>query len=42
MQLLFQAMAAGEAASGTIDRDSVTNGLTALEYDGLVGTVYQP
>jgi ABC-type branched-subunit amino acid transport system substrate-binding protein len=42
MQLLFQAMAAGEAASGTINRESVTNGLTALKYDGLVGTVYQP
>lgn len=42
MQLLFQAMAAGEDTSGTIDRDSVTNGLTALKYDGLVGTVYQP
>ncbi|MAU01725.1 MAG: hypothetical protein CL608_31690 [Anaerolineaceae bacterium] len=42
MQLLFQAMAAGEDTSGTIDRDSVTNSLTALKYDGLVGTVYQP
>ncbi len=42
MQLLFQAMAAGEATFGTIDRDSVTNGLTALKYDGLVGTVFQP
>lgn len=42
MQLLFQAMAAGEAASGVIDRDSVTNGLAGLQYDGLVGTVYQP
>lgn len=42
MQLLFQAMAAGEAASGKIARDSVTNGLAGLKYDGLVGTVYQP
>ncbi|WP_420631833.1 ABC transporter substrate-binding protein [Candidatus Leptofilum sp.] len=42
MQLLFQAMAAGEADSGTISRDSVTNALTALKYDGLVGTVYRP
>lgn len=42
MQLLFQAMAAGEATFGTIDRDSVTNGLTALKYEGLVGTVFQP
>jgi len=42
MQLLFQAMAAGEAAFGSIDRDSVTNGLAGLQYHGLVGTVYQP
>ena len=42
MQLLFQAMVAGEDATGTIDRDSVTNSLAALKYDGLVGTVYQP
>lgn len=42
MQLLFQAMAAAKAEAGAIDRDSVTNALTALKYDGLVGTVYQP
>lgn len=42
MQLLFQAMAAAEAEAGTIDRDSVTNGLAGLQYAGLVGTVYQP
>lgn len=42
MQLLFQAMAASEAATGAISRDSVTNALTALKYDGLVGTVYLP
>jgi ABC-type branched-subunit amino acid transport system substrate-binding protein len=42
MQLLFQAMAAGKAASGAITGDSVTNGLAGLKYDGLVGTVYQP
>lgn len=42
MQLLFQAMARGEAETSEINRDSVTNGLTALKYDGLVGTVYQP
>jgi len=42
MQLLFLAMAEGEAESGTISRDSVTNALTALKYEGLVGTVYQP
>jgi len=42
MQLLFHAMAAGEATSGTIDRDSVTNGLTGLKYDGLVGTIFLP
>ncbi len=42
MQLLFQAMVAGEDATGIIDRDSVTNSLAALKYDGLVGTVYQP
>ena len=42
MQLLFQAMSAGQSASGTIDRDSVTNALAGLKYDGLVGTVYRP
>ena len=42
MQLLFLAMAEGEAESGSISRDSVTNALTALKYEGLVGTVYQP
>ena len=42
MQLLFQALAAAEAEAGDINRDSVTNALTALKYDGLVGTVYQP
>ena len=42
MQLLFLAMAEGEAESGAISRDSVTNALTALKYEGLVGTVYQP
>jgi ABC-type branched-subunit amino acid transport system substrate-binding protein len=42
MQLLFRAMAAGEATTGAISRDSVTNALTALKYDGLVGTVYLP
>ena len=40
IQLLFRAMADGEA--NVINRDSVTNGLAGLEYDGLVGTVYQP
>ncbi len=39
MQLLFQAMAASE---NKISRDSVTNGLAGLEYEGLVGTLYQP
>jgi ABC-type branched-subunit amino acid transport system substrate-binding protein len=42
MQLLFLALAASEADFGTISRDSVTNTLTALKYDGLLGTVYQP
>ncbi len=42
MQLLFLAMAASEATTGKIDRDSVTNNLAALKYEGLVGTVYQP
>ncbi|GJM42486.1 MAG: hypothetical protein DHS20C20_27680 [Ardenticatenaceae bacterium] len=42
MQLLFEAMVTGEANSGTISRDSVTNALTALKYDGLAGTVYLP
>lgn len=42
MQLIFQAMAAGEAATHEINRDSVTIGLAGLQYDGLVGTVYQP
>ena len=39
VQLLFQAMADG--GSG-ISRDSVTNGLAGLQYDGLTGTVYLP
>ena len=42
MQLLFLAMAAGEASANQINRDSVTIGLAGLQYDGLVGTVYQP
>ncbi len=42
MQLLFRAMAAGEASANKINRDSVTIGLAGLQYDGLVGTVYQP
>ena len=42
MQLLFLAMAEGEAESGSISRDSVTNALTALKYEGLIGIVYQP
>ncbi|WP_420642857.1 ABC transporter substrate-binding protein [Candidatus Leptofilum sp.] len=42
MQLIFQAMAEGETESGAISRDSVTNALAALKYDGLAGTVYQP
>ncbi|MFZ1399508.1 MAG: ABC transporter substrate-binding protein [Candidatus Promineifilaceae bacterium] len=42
MQLLFMAMAEAEAETGTINRDSVTNALTALKYEGLSGTVYQP
>jgi ABC-type branched-subunit amino acid transport system substrate-binding protein len=42
MQLLWQATAAAEANSAKINRDSVTNGLTGLKYDGLIGTVYQP
>ncbi|MCA9918618.1 MAG: ABC transporter substrate-binding protein, partial [Anaerolineales bacterium] len=42
MQLIFQAMAEAELENGTISRDSVTNALTALQYEGLVGTVYQP
>ncbi|MCP4417619.1 MAG: ABC transporter substrate-binding protein [Chloroflexi bacterium] len=42
MQLLFQAMAADIANSARIYRDSVTIGLTGLEYNGLTGTVYQP
>ena len=39
MQLLFEAMA---SADDPISRDSVTNGLAGLKYDGLTGTVYQP
>jgi len=42
MQLIFQAMAEAETAVGQINRDSVTNALAGLQYDGLVGTVYQP
>ena len=42
LQLLFLAMALGKSESGIVDRDSVTNSLAALEYEGLVGTVYQP
>ena len=42
MQLLFAAMTEAETAVNTINRDSVTNALTALKYDGLLGTVYQP
>lgn len=42
MQLIFQAMAEAETAVGQIDRDSVTNALAGLQYDGLVGTVYRP
>ena len=39
---LLVEFAEAEAADGTISRDSVTNALTALKYDGLLGTVYQP
>ena len=42
MQLIFQAMAEAETAVGEINRDSVTNALAGLQYEGLVGTVYQP
>ncbi|MBK8901400.1 MAG: ABC transporter substrate-binding protein [Anaerolineaceae bacterium] len=42
MQLLFRAMREAETAVGQINRDSVTNALAGLQYDGLVGTVYQP
>ncbi len=42
MHLLFVAMAEAETAVGEINRDSVTNALAGLQYDGLVGTVYQP
>lgn len=42
MQLLFKAMTEAEASAGTISRDSVTNALSALKYEGLLGTVYQP
>lgn len=42
MQLLFMAMAEAETAVGTINRDSVTNALAGLQYEGLVGTVYRP
>ncbi|MEZ4593529.1 MAG: ABC transporter substrate-binding protein [Chloroflexota bacterium] len=42
MQLLFAAMTEAETAVGKINRDSVTNALTALKYEGLSGTVFQP
>lgn len=42
MMLLFEAMGDVQNDSRTISRESVTNALAALKYDGLVGTVYQP
>ncbi|VAW31511.1 hypothetical protein MNBD_CHLOROFLEXI01-1386, partial [hydrothermal vent metagenome] len=42
MQLLLQAMAVGSSQTGQITPDSVTNGLSGLNYTGLTGIVYQP
>jgi hypothetical protein len=41
-QLLWQAVAMGQESSGQISRDSVINGLTGLEHEGLTGIVYLP
>jgi ABC-type branched-subunit amino acid transport system substrate-binding protein len=41
-QLLFLALAQAQQASGTIDRTSVQQALSSIEYNGLTGMVYQP
>ena len=41
-QLLWQALEVADERTGQLDRASVANGLTGLEYEGMTGLVYLP